>query len=235
MAKACSLVTKAAVPLAACFLAAWLASSARAEDKTQLTGHWNFNQDQSDNAAQKVSEAQQQTKIRAGTAGGGYPGGGGEYPGGGGGYPGGMGRGGMGGMGGMGGGGMGRGRGGMGAAGGDAVSSEEWDRLAANPKYLRIDQRSDQIVVTDDNDRARTFYPDGKKHDDKDEDGKKFSTKTSWEAGALLAVTKLPHAEKLTQTFRVSDDGKRLDVVTRFEASSLNAPLSIRRVYDLGK
>ena len=52
---------------------------------------------------------------------------------------------------------------------GDAeVSSEEWDRLAANPKYLHIDQRSDQIVVSNDSDHAQTFYPDGKKHDDKD-------------------------------------------------------------------
>lgn len=115
----------------------------------------------------------------------------------------------------------------------DSVSGEEWDRVSANPKYLRIDQRSDQIVVTDDNDHAQTFYPDGKKHDDKDEDGKKFSTKASWEGGAFVAETKLPHSQKLTQTFRISDDGKQLFVVNRFDASSLNGPVSIRRVYDL--
>jgi len=45
---------------------------------------------------------------------------------------------------------------------GPSISSEEWDRLAENPKYLHIDQRSDQIVVTDDSNRAETFYPDGK-------------------------------------------------------------------------
>ena len=107
--------------------------------------------------------------------------------------------------------------------------------LAANPKYLRIDQRSDHIVVSDDSDHAQTFYPDGKKHDDKDADGKKFSTKASWEGGALVAETKLPHSEKLTQTFRVSEDGKQLSVITRFEAPSLGGPVSIRRVYDVPK
>ena len=68
------------------------------------------------------------------------------------------------------GGGMGRGR--QSSNHGEAVSSEDWDRVGANPKYLQIDQRSDQIVVTDDSDHAQTFYPDGKKHEEKDESGK---------------------------------------------------------------
>jgi hypothetical protein len=224
MAKVFSFTAKAAVPIAACFLAALLVVVARAQDNVQLTGHWNFNQDQSDDAQQKVHDAQQNSPR-----GGGYPGGGGGYPGGGGG----MGRGGMGGMGGMGGG-MGRGRGAMGNPGG-GVSSQEWGRLAENPKFLRIDQRSDQFVVIDDSDRAQTFYPDGKKHNDKDADGNKISTKASWEGGAFIAETKLPHSEKLTQTFRMSEDGKQLHVITRFEASSGNVSVSIRRVYDMGK
>jgi hypothetical protein len=224
MAKVLNFTSKAEVPIAVCFLAALLVVVARAQDKTQLTGHWNFNQDQSDDAQQKVHDAQQNSQR-----GGGYPGGGGGYPGGGGG----MGRGGMGGMGGMGGG-MGRGRMGMGNPGG-GVSSQEWGRLAENPKFLRIDQRSDQFVVIDDSDRAQTFYPDGKKHNDKDADGNKISTKASWEGGAFIAETKLPHSEKLTQTFRMSEDGKQLHVITRFEASSGNVSVSIRRVYDMGK
>jgi len=118
---------------------------------------------------------------------------------------------------------------------GTIVSSQEWDRLAQNPKFLRVDQRSDQFVVIDDSDRAQTFYPDGKKHNDKDADGNKISTKASWEGGAFIAETKLPHSEKLTQTFRMSEDGKQLHVITRFEGSSGNVSVSIRRVYDMGK
>jgi hypothetical protein len=236
MAKVFSFTAKAAVPIAACFLAALLVVVARAQDKAQLTGHWNFNKDQSDDAEQKVHDAQANSQRGANNgSGGGYPGSGGGYPGGGGG----MGRGGMGGIGGIGGmggmgGGMGRGRRGMGNPGG-GVSSQELSRLAQNPKFLRIDQRSDQFVVIDDSDHAQTFYPDGKKHNDKDADGKKISTKASWEGGAFIAETKLSHSEKLTQTFRMSEDGKQLHVITRFEASSGNGSVSIRRVYDMGK
>jgi len=230
MARVFSVTARAAVPIAACFLAASLVAVARAEDKVQLSGHWNFNQDQSDDAEQKVHDAQANSQRRTSTGGGGYPGGGGGYPGGGGG----MGRGGMGGMGGMGGG-MGRGRGGGMGNPGSGVSRQDWDRLAENPKFLRIDQRSDQFVVVDDSDRTQTFYPDGKKHNDKDEDGNKISTKSSWNRGVFVAETKLPHSEKLTQTFRMSEDGKQLHVITRFEPSSGNASVSIRRVYDMEK
>ena len=99
----------------------------------------------------------------------------------------------MGGMGGSGGG-MGRGRR-QGTRGPD-VSSEEWDRLAANPKYLRIDQRSDQVVVINDSDHAQTFYPDGKKHDDKDADGKKITPRPIGKATSFVAETKLSRSQK---------------------------------------
>ena len=129
---------------------------------------------------------------------------------------------------------MGRGRGGMGNPG-SGVSSQEWDRLAENPKFLRIDQHSDQIVVIDNSDHTQTFNPDGKKHQDKDADGNNISTKASWEGGAFIAETKLPPSEKLTQTFRMSEDGKQLHVITLFEASSGNTSVRILRVYDPGK
>jgi hypothetical protein len=239
MAKSLSFTAKATFPLAACVLAASLGGVARAGDKAQMTGHWNFNLDQSDDAKQKVEDAQVDSQHTVTDASGGSsnPGGGGTYPGGGGGYPiGGMGgRGGMGGMGGMGGPGGGMGRGSRQATRGPAVTSDQWDRLADNPKYLRIDQRSDQFVVINDADQAQTFYPDGKKHDDKDADGKKITTRADWEGDSFVAETKISRAQKLTQTFRLSDDGKQLYVTTRFEDTSMSAPLSIRRVYDLAK
>lgn len=240
MTKILRITAMAVVPALACLFTVSLPQVAHAEDKAQFTGHWNFNKTQSDDASQKVQDAQQASKTNQGNAGsgGGYPGGGGGstgtgggYPGGGGVYPGGMG--GMGGMGGIWGGGGGhRSRT---ANRTDAVSSEEWDRLAENPKYLRIDQRSDQFVVIDDADHSQTFYPDDKKHNDKDADGNKISTKSSWEGGAFVAETRLPHSEKLTQTFRMSDDGKQMYVTTMFEAPSMSGPLSIRRVYDVAK
>lgn len=78
MAKAFTLTAKATIPIAACLLAASLVVVARAEDKTQLTGRWNFNLDQSDDADQKIQEAQQNSKVRADTTDTGtYPGSGG--------------------------------------------------------------------------------------------------------------------------------------------------------------
>ena len=237
MAKILSFAAKAAGPMVACFLMASLAGVARAADKPQLSGHWNYNAGQSDDADQKVHEAQVNNEHGMSdgqggsanpTAGTGYPGGGG----GGGIYPTIGGMGGRGGMGGMGGGGIGRSR--QGTRGAE-VPSEEWDRLAANPKYLHIDQHSDQVVVSNDSDQGQTFYPDGKKHDDKDVDGKKITTKANWEGDSFVAETRLSRSQKLTDTYRLSDDGKHLYVTSRFEDTSLNGPVSIRRVYDLGK
>ena len=218
--------------LAACLLVGVLAAVSRAADKPQLKGVWNFNQDQSDDAQQKVHDAQESASARQGS-GGGYPSGGtspGGYPGGG--YPGGGIGGGMGHVG-WPGGGMGRGgQGGRGNQGG-GVSSEEWDELAANPKFLRIDQREQQIVISDDTGHTRTFYPDGKKHQETDANGKKTSTKAQWDGDSLTAESKLTHSGKLTETYRLTPDGKQLYVVSRFEDPSLAGSLSIRRVYDL--
>ena len=124
------------------------------------------------------------------------------------------------------------GRRGGGGGQGNGVSSQTWNLLSTDPKYLRIDQRSDQFVVIDDTEHSRTFYPDGKKHDDKDENGKKISTKTDWSGDTLIAETKLGHS-KLTETFRRNEDGKQLIVVSRLEDPSLSGPVSIRRVYNV--
>jgi hypothetical protein len=236
MAKTSSLTAKAAYGFAACFLAASLAGWARAVDKPQLSGYWKYNASQSDDADQKVHEAQvnNERPLSDGAGGAADPTAGTTYPGGGGGggiYPSVGGMGGRGGMGGMGGG-MGHGRQGT---RGPEVGSEDWDRIAANPKYLHIEQRSDQFEVSNDSDQGRAFYTDGKKHDDKDSDGKKISTKGSWEGDTFVAESKMNRAQKITDTYRLSSDGKQLFVTTRFEDTALNAPVTIRRVYDVSK
>ena len=226
------------ISAAAILLAISLPRVARAGDRQpKLSGRWQFNKDQSDDAQQKITDAQSNQRTST-NSGGGYPGGGtgGGYPGGGGGYPGG------GGVGFPGGGGMGRGgmgRGGMGRGGqqanrGSTVNAEDWDRLGQTPKLLEIDQKSGQLVVTDDSAHAQTYYLDGKKHDDKDDNGKKISsTKTELQGNTVVAETKLDHGTKLTESFRLSDDGKELTVVSRLENSSLQGPVTIRRVYNL--
>ena len=113
------------------------------------------------------------------------------------------------------------------------VSSDVWDRLAESPSFLQVDQQSKQVVVTGDSDRPQTFFLDGKKHSEKDANGEKTSTKTEWQDGSLVAESKLSHSTKITQTFRLSENGRQLYVTSRLENPSLQAPVSIRRVYDL--
>ena len=77
------------ISAAAILLAISLPRVARAGDsQPNLGGRWQFNKDQSDDAQQKITDAQSNQRTSA-NSGGGYPGGGtgGGYPGGGGGYP----------------------------------------------------------------------------------------------------------------------------------------------------
>ncbi len=230
--------------LLACALVAGLAALARislAENKPHLAGKWSFNQDQSDDASQKVHDAEASVQSRGGgypgggdPQGGGYPGGGypgGGYPGGGGiGYPGGRGRI---GVGPTVGGGTGRGgpRGG-GAGRGAGLAGEDFEQLAADPKTLRVEQDEKQITITSDTGQIRNLYPDGKKHKETDSNGQSTAIKAHWDGDRLIAESKLGHSGKLTETYELSRDGKQLYVISQLDNSRLSAPLVIRRVYE---
>jgi hypothetical protein len=253
MAKTMGFSAKMTIPFLACCLVAALAAVSRAEDKPHLSGNWNLNPQQSDDAQAKIHDAQEHSSISRRRSGGGYPGGGepndGGYPGGGGGYPGGSGMPGtdypgggssrvgiggpMGGIGiGMPGGGVGRrGRDGVGREG-SGISGQEWEALAATPKTLKIEQREKQIVLRDDSGNTETLFPDGKKHKEENLQGKKVSTKTQWEGDRLTTESKLGRSGKFTETYRLTPEGKQLEVISRLEDPSLAAPLTIRRVYD---
>jgi hypothetical protein len=226
------------VLVAACFVAAGLATlerTSRAEEKPRLAGQWTFNQDQSDDANEKIREAQANARAQSG----GYPGEDEGYPGGGGGYPRGGGVGFPGGRGGIGGGPMGGGRIGRGGQRGGAAGQgaglvgEDMEQLAANPKMLRVEQDEKVVTVTDDRGQSRNLYPDGKKHKESDASGHSVSIKARWQENRLVAESKLGHSGKLTETYELGPDGRQLIVISQLENSQLRAPLRIRRVYDL--
>ena len=200
-----------------------------AADNPSLAGKWNFNAGQSDNADEKIQNAQNNSAVRA-AGGGGYPGGG--YPGGGGGMGVPMGRGGigMGGTGGMGRGGRGRGPGGM--SQGRGINGEDLQRLAEDSKTLTISQDEQKVSLVSETGDSKTLYPDEKKHKEKDANGQTTEFKTHWEGQRLVAESKLKHSGKLTETYEVSSDGKQLYATERLDSSSLGEPLAIRRVYD---
>jgi len=205
-------------------------------DTPNLSGKWTYNASQSDNARQKIEEAEQNRRVQASQRdpGAGYPRGGGlpgtDYPG-----SGGMGRGGIG-MGGIGGGGMGRGGMGRGPGGRVAqdsgLNSDDMDTLATDPKALTIDQNEKQISITDDADHTENLYPDGKKHKGDDASGDKTGIKTRWNGSRLVCQSKLGHSGKLTETYELSPDAKQLYVTSELSSAHLSAPLIIRRVYD---
>ena len=119
--------------------------------------------------------------------------------------------------------------------GGGSPNTQAWDGLARNSKFLQINQQTQQIVITDDSGHSRTYFPDGKKHQEKNAGGNKISTKAEWNGSSLIAETRLAHGEILTESFRRSKDGSQLYVKTRLESPALNGPVNIRRVYDLAK
>ena len=256
-------VTPKTAILVVCVLSMCLAVQAAADKKPRLCGRWNFNPAVSDDSNEKMSEAQKGGDHQ-GTIGS-YPASPGPYPGtypgvgvdrpigdSGGvrvGDPDGMGRGPDGAPIGGAGGGINYPRGNSGDPGtpGKSGGSTEqgssetagaypkWSWLTQNPKFLQIDQEGKQLVITDDTGHARTYYPDGKKHDGTDARGNKTSTKARWEGNSLVAETKIANSGTLTESFRPGADGDQIYIKTRFESPSLRAPFSIRRVYDLAK
>lgn len=220
--------------VAAMALAAWPACSF-AQSAHGLAGQWTLNKKQSDNAEQKVQDAEQSVRRAPRTnSGGGYPGRGGGYPGGG--YPGGRYPGGSigfpGGRIGIPGGGMGRGRREpMGGASRQAPQ-QNLEPLATTPETLTITPKGNGIRLVDDNGEITTLAGDGKKHKEKDPSGKKFTVKSHWDVNRLISERKLKKLGKLTESYQLSPDRKELIVVSRLDDSQLSAPLVIRRVYD---
>lgn len=237
MVRAFTSAAKRAIPAATCLLAVSLVVVVRAGEKTQLTGRWNFNPKVSDDAEQNVRDAQHNNHQPSEALS--YPGTPGRYPGS---YPGvgvdtpvtnnggartgdpdGIGRSNTGGTA-VGGvkypGGNGGDPGSHGGPGteddsgnhGSGAGNPAWDWLTRNPKFLQIDQRAKHLVITDDSGHVRTYYLDGKKHEDNDPSGSKISTKAQWEGNSLIAQTRMANSELLTETFRPSEDGSQIYV-----------------------
>jgi hypothetical protein len=219
---------------------ALVAGSARADDKTDkpadtppvraevrvdasgrpdFSGTWKLNEDLSEDPRKKMQEA---GGGRGGRGGGMGRGGGGE---GGGGFGG---RGGMGGggRGGTGGGGGRRGGGDSGEGNGDGAMHVS-ETLAAQ-KVLTISHKDPQLVVTDLNGRARTFFTDARKVEEERSEGT-ARIQAKWKDRSIVVVTKLGERE-ITDTYERAADGARLFLTTKVDGG--RAPFSYRRIYE---
>jgi hypothetical protein len=129
------------------------------------------------------------------------------------------------------------GRGGGGAHGGGKaappVATVDDDprgpRQAAEPgATLTITQTQAEIVVQEGPGQPRSLYPNGRTY--KADDGAS-DIRSQWKDGALVVEKKNTRGWRLTETWRLAPDGKRLTLDWRLEGGS-RPRVSLRRVYD---
>jgi hypothetical protein len=193
--------------------------------KPTIVGSWRLNRDESDDPRRKLQDAQQSGTGGSGGRGGGvhvggYPGGG--YPGGGypgGGYPGG------------GGGGYGGHRG--------SYNNDDLNRLSdlMNPPRTVSVLKTDSVVeLTDDLDRKREFYTDGRKLDksknSKDDSYREASAK--WDDARLVTQEDGPRGGKIERVLSPlqGEEGPQLTETFKVFDSHGNTTAVIRLVYD---
>jgi len=174
-----------------------------------LSGHWSYNRELSDDAREKMREARE----KGGGAEGGRP-------------PRGPGGGGMGGgMGGSGGSGrMGPPPGGM---GGDDDPRQAMRSILEPAEGLVITQTPTEIAVEETFGETRRLHPDGKKY--KTDNGAS-EIKVSWKEG-LLVVEKKGARGRVVETWERIPDGTRLIVNVKMEGG-FGPGLTLKRVYD---
>jgi len=181
-----------------------------ANGRPDFSGTWTLNEDLSEDPRTKMREA---GGGRGGRGGGGFGGRGGGF----------------GGRGGMGGGGH-RGGGDSGDGSGDG-SADRSSRLSENlaaQKVLTISHKDPEVVITDLNGRARTFFTDARKVEDERSEGT-AKIQTKWKDRSIVVVTKIGN-RTVTDTYERAADGARLFLTTKMEGG--RASFSFRRVYE---
>ena len=104
-----------------------------------------------------------------------------------------------------------------------------------NPaRQLQLVRRSaedPEVDMTDDRQRRRIFYTDGRKLQ-KQKDSSLEEISARWEDNKLVTDEKGPHNGKLSRTFEVSSDGRQLLETVHVSDSKGNHPLTVQYVYD---
>jgi len=155
----------------------------------------------------KDESTQPRDREHGGRGGGGRSGGGG-YPGGGrGGYGGGMHR------------------------GMSDDERKEMQELMRPSETLDFKQDGAAIVLTDDLERHRTFYTDGRKvKKSKDENNQEFDA--TWQEYRLVADFKGPDGNKIERSFEVLEGNQQLRETIHFTAGRNQREVYLRYVYD---
>lgn len=189
-----------------------------------LAGPWTINRDESDDPRQKVRSAEGPSGGNSGN----YPGRGnpGGYPGGTpGGYPGG-GRGGW------------PGGGGAGPTGGSRNSGQDLEdntklQEAVYPSQsLNIELKNPEVDVTDDQSHKLLLYTDGRKLQ-KSTDTNQQEILAHWSGSELVSDEKSPLGGKMSRTFELAQDGRKMYETLHIDNGRSGRPVIIRYVYDV--
>jgi hypothetical protein len=210
--------------------------------RPDLSGRWTFNATRSDaprDVTQTIdSSGDVSPPSQRGTGhSGGMPGVGGHFPGGIGGLPGAGGGGGqIGGMGGEGGGG-GRPRG-NGGGGGRPVSDETRAAMRVTrafalnpPAVLTVTATDSTVTLAPDTGAALVVHSDGRKVKQQIEGGGEIEVQGRWDGHEFVVERKVSDGGKVTEKYRLSQDGKQLDVEVTL-AGMKGRSLKFKRVYD---
>jgi len=196
--------------------------------RTTLAGPWKLNTDDSDDPQRKVRAAEESTSGNStgnrfpggGYPGGGYPGGG--YPGGG--YPG----------GGYPGGGYPGGGGGRRNAEQDIQDNPKMQPLIHPADSLNVELKNPEVDVTDDQFHKLVVYTDGRQlPKPTDKTDKNEYVLAQWNGSRLVTDEKSPLGGKMSRTFELSQDGRKLTETLRIDNSRTKTPLVIAYVYDV--
>jgi hypothetical protein len=187
-----------------------------------LAGPWKMNRDESDDPRQKVRASESPSTSNTGGNpgrgnGGGYPGG---YPGGGGG------------RGGWPGGGGGSPSGGSRNSGQDLEDNPKLQELVYSSESLNIELKNPEVDVTDDQSHKLLLYTDGRKLE-KSTNSNQQEVLAHWSGSELVSDEKSPLGGKMSRTFELAQDGRKLYETLHIDNGRSGRPVIIRYVYDL--
>lgn len=173
--------------------------------RQSILGAWKLDRDESDDLRNRSQDSR-------GSGGGGYGRrGGGSWPGGGG---------------------YGGHRGGLGGGESDE-ERQKMHELLNPPTTMTISMTGAEVDLMDDRDRKRAFMTDGRKlQKSKDDNYQEIAAK--WEGNRLVTEEKSPRGGKMSRTFELSPDGRRLYENLHIEGGGRNSrSLDVRYVYDI--
>jgi hypothetical protein len=97
---------------------------------------------------------------------------------------------------------------------------------------LTVEVKEGEFEFTDEKNRKRAFFTDGRKlQKSKDDTYKEIAA--LWSAGHLSFDEKGPRGEKITVTFQLDRNARQLIEKTEVDNSKIYSPVVIRHIYDI--